>query len=149
MRIAPRTAGGVPPNNAYLLDTNVIIRYLNGDADAIRLLVTLARTTSEPFFVSAVTQMEVWEGVHRAANPAQVEREYQALFDDLTLLPFDSDVAKRGAKLRHDLRQQSIRTRDRAIDLQIAATALHHGLELVTYNGQDYDDIAGLSMYPQ
>lgn len=131
----------------YLLDTNVIIRYLNDDADTIQLLVTLARTASEPFFVSAVTQMEVWDGVHRAANPTQVEQEYQAFFDDLTILPFDSDVAKRGARLRHDLRQQSIRTRDRALDLQIAATALRHGLELVTYNIQDYDDIAGLTLY--
>ncbi len=131
----------------YLLDTNVIIRYLNGDADTIQLLVTLARTASEPFFVSTVTQMEVWDGMHRAANPAQVEREYQVFFDDLTLLPFDSDVAKRGGKLRHDLRQQHIRARDRAIDLQIAATALHHELELVTYNDRDYDDIAGLSIY--
>ena len=131
----------------YLLDTNVIIRYLNDDADTIQLLVTLARTASEPFFVSAVTQMEVWDGVYRAVNPTQIEREYQAFFDDLTILPFDSDVARRGAKLRHDLRQQSIRTRDRALDLQIAATALHHGLELVTYNDQDYDDIAGLRLY--
>ncbi len=131
----------------YLLDTNVIIRYLNDDADTIQLLVTLARTASEPFFVSAVTQMEVWDGVHRAANPTQVEQEYQAFFDDLTILPFDSDVAKRGARLRHDLRQQSIRTRDRALDLQIAVTALRHGLELVTYNIQDYDDIAGLTLY--
>lgn len=131
----------------YLLDTNVIIRYLNNDADTIQLLVTLARTASEPLFVSAVTQMEVWDGVHRAAHPLQVEREYRVFFDDLTILPFDSDIAKRGGKLRHDLRQQGIRTRDRAIDLQIAATALHHGLELVTYNVQDYDDISELGLY--
>ena len=132
----------------YLLDTNVIIRYLNGDGDTIQLLVTLARTASEPFFVSTVTQMEVWDGVHRAANPAHIEQEYETFFADLTILPFDSDIAKRGANLRHALRQQSSRTRDRAIDLQIAATALHHGLELVTYNDQDFDDIAGLSLYP-
>jgi len=58
----------------YLLDSNVIIRYLNGDADTIQSLVALARTASGPLFVSTVTQMEVWEGVHCAANPAQVER---------------------------------------------------------------------------
>ncbi len=131
----------------YLLDTNVIIRYLNDDADTIQLLVTLARTADALFAVSAVTQMEVWEGVHRAANPTQVEQEYQLLFDDLTILPFDGDVAKRGAKLRHDLRQQSIRIRERGLDLQIAATALHYGFALVTYNTQDYDDISELTLY--
>jgi len=131
----------------YLLDTNVIIRYLNGDADTVQLLVTLADLSSDLFCVSAVTQMEVWDGVHRASDPTQVEQEYEKLFADLTMLPFDSDIAKRGAKLHHDLRQQGIRTRDRAIDLQIAATALQHGLELVTYNTQDYNDIAGLTLY--
>lgn len=132
----------------YLLDTNVIIRYLNGDSDTIQLLVTLAGLSSDPFAVSTVTQMEVWEGVHRADNRTQVEQEYQVFFDDLAILPFGSDIAKRCAKLRHDLRQQSIRTRERGLDLQIAATALLHGLELVTYNTSDYDDISGLTLYP-
>lgn len=131
----------------YLLDTNVIILYLKGDAATIYLLTTLAQQSSEPFCVSAVTQMEVWEGMYAAPDPHAAERQYQAFFDEVTLLPFDSDVAKRGAKLRHDLRRQSIRTRDRALDLQIAATTLHHGVALVTYNDQDYDDIAGLTLY--
>jgi predicted nucleic acid-binding protein len=131
----------------YLLDTNVIIRFLNGDAATIQLLVALAQQATEPFFVSAITQMEAWDGVHRAADPKQAEEEYQAFFEDLTILPFDSDIAKRGARMRHDLRQQSIRTRDRAIDLQIASTALWHGLEPVTYNTRDYDDIPGLALY--
>ncbi len=131
----------------YLLDTTIIILYLKGDAATIHLLVTLAQQSSEPFCVSAVTQMEVWEGMYSALDPQEAERQYQAFFDEVTLLPFDSDVAKRGAKLRHDLRRQSIRTRDRGLDLQIAATALHDGLTLVTYNDQDYDDIAGLLLY--
>ena len=132
----------------YLLDTNVIIRYLNDDPGAIHLLVMLAGLSSEPLAVSTVTQMEVWEGVHRASNPTRVGQEYQAFFDDLVILPFDSDVAKRCAILRHDLRQQSLRTRERGLDLQIAATALHHDLNLVTYNTSDYDDISGLALYP-
>lgn len=131
----------------YLLDTNIIILSLKGDAATIRLLVTLAQQSSEPFFVSAVTQMEVWEGMYDAPDPQAAEQQYQAFFDEAALLPFDSDVAKRGAKLRHDLRQQSIRTRERGLDLQIAATALLHGLELVTYNKSDYDDISGLRLY--
>ena len=131
----------------YLLDANIIIRSLNGDQATIQLLVTLTQQSSDPLCVSSVTQMEVWEGVHRATDPAAMERVYERFFSDLTVLPFDSDVAKRAAKLRSDLRQQSIRTRERAIDLQIAATALFHGLELVTYNTRDFDDIPGLNLY--
>lgn len=131
----------------YLLDANIIIRSLNGDSDTVPLLVTLTQQSGDPLCVSSVTQMEVWEGVHRAADPAAMERVYERFFADLTILPFDSDVAKRAAQLRYDLRQQSIRTRERAIDLQIAATALFHGLELVTYNTQDFDDVPGLTLY--
>lgn len=91
--------------------------------------------------------MEVWEGLYAAPNPRTAEQHYQAFFNEVTLLPFDSAVAKRCARLRHDLKQRGIRTRARALDLQIAATALRHGLELVTYNHQDYSDIPDLLLY--
>jgi len=131
----------------YLLDTNVVILSLKGDAATVQLLVTLAQTASEPFSISTVMLMEAWDGVHRAPNPQVVKAQYQAFFDAVTIRPFDIAVAKRCARLRHDLRAQSIRTRDRALDFQIAATALHHGLLLVTYNRQDYDDIHDLTLY--
>lgn len=128
----------------YLLDTNVVIRHLNGDPDTRALVRKL---TPDGIAVSTVTQMEAWEGVHRASDPQVLEAQYQEFFDSILVIPFDSAVAKRGARLRYDLRQHSTRTRDRALDLQIAATALHHRLELVTYNEQDYDDIVGLALF--
>ena len=127
----------------YLLDTNVVIRHLNGDPATRALVRTL---TPDGIAVSTVTQMEVWQGVYRAADSRTLEAEYQAFFDSILVIPFDTAIAKRGARLRHDLKQQGIRTRDRALDLQIAATALHHGLELVTYNERDYDD-TGVALY--
>ena len=130
-----------------LLDTTIIILSLKGAATSIQLLITIAQQSGEPFSVSTVTQMEVWEGMYAAPDPHTAEQQYRAFFDEVTLLSFDSDVAKRCAKLRHDLRQQSIRTRERGLDLQIAATALHHDLVLVTYNTKDYDDISGLRIY--
>jgi tRNA(fMet)-specific endonuclease VapC len=128
----------------YLLDTNVVIRHLNGLPDTQALVKKL---TPLGIAVSTVTLMEVWQAVHSAANPRELEEEYQEFFDGILVIPFDIVVAKRGARMRHDLKQQSIRTRDRALDLQIAATALAHRLELVTYNTQDYDDIPGLTLY--
>jgi predicted nucleic acid-binding protein len=123
----------------------VVIRHLNGDPDTRALVRNL---TPDGIAVSTVTQMEVWEGVYRASDPQTLAAEYQEFFDSIVVIPFDSAIAKRGAQLRHDLRQYSTRTRARALDLQIAATALHHRLELVTYNDQDYDDIVGLARRP-
>jgi len=128
----------------YLLDTNVVIRQLNGDP-ATRALVR--QLTLAGVAVSTVTVMEVWQGVYRAADQRTLEAEYQAFFASILVIPFDDAIARRGARLRHDLNQQGIRTRERALDLQIAATALRHNLELVTYNTKDYDDIPELSLY--
>ncbi|MCA1723149.1 MAG: type II toxin-antitoxin system VapC family toxin [Thermomicrobia bacterium] len=128
----------------YLLDTNVVIRHLNGDPDTCALVRKL---TPDGIAVSTVTQMEAWEGVYRASDPQALEAGYQEFFNSILVIPFDSAIARRGARLRYDLRRHSTRKRERALDLQIAATALHHGLELVTYNDQDYDDIAGLALY--
>ena len=131
----------------YLLDTNVIILFLKGDLPTVRLLGALAVRTTEPLCVSTVTEMEVWDGTYAAPDPVAASARLQAFLDEATILPFDSKVARRGARLRSDLRKQGIRTRERGLDLQIAATALYHGLELVTYNTKDYDDIQGLGIY--
>lgn len=128
----------------YLLDTNVVIRHLNGDPEVQALVKNL---TLDGIAVCTVTVMEVWQAVHSATNPRALAEEYEEFFDSILVIPFDVTVAKRGARMRHDLKRLSIRTRDRALDLQIAATALAHHLELVTYNEQDFDDIPGLTLY--
>jgi predicted nucleic acid-binding protein len=63
------------------------------------------------------------------------------------VLPFDLAIARRTARLRADLAAQGRRTRTRALDLIVAATALEHGLTLVTRNKADYQDIPNLSLY--
>jgi len=128
----------------YLLDTNVVIRQLTGDS-ATRALVR--QLTPGGVAVSTVTVMEVWQGVYRAFDPRALEAEYQAFFASILVIPFDDAIARRGARLRHDLNQQGTRTRERALDLQIAATALEHGLELVTHHTKDFQDIPNLTLY--
>jgi predicted nucleic acid-binding protein len=56
-------------------------------------------------------------------------------------------VARRCAELREELRAERKRFRARALDLMIAATAIEHGLTLVTRNTDDYADIGGLDLY--
>jgi len=56
-------------------------------------------------------------------------------------------VARRCARLRLDLKNRGKRVRSRALDLITAATALEHGLTLVTRNTVDYHDIPGLTLH--
>lgn len=86
----------------YLLDTNVVICHLNGDSDTRSLVRKL---TPDGIAVSTVTQMEVWEGVYRASDPQTLAAGYQEFFDSILVIPFDSAIARRGARLRYDLRR--------------------------------------------
>lgn len=55
-------------------------------------------------------------------------------------------VAERAAAIRLDLRNRNRPVAGRVLDLIVAATAIEHGLTLVTRNLRDYQDIAGLQL---
>lgn len=128
----------------YLLDTNVILPYLANEQTGKALLSQLA---ADGIAISTITLMEVWQGLYQTAAPLTATERYQAFFDAVVILPFDEPVARRCAKLRYDLQRQGARIRPRALDLMIAATALEHGLVLVTRNTGDYHDVPQLVLY--
>lgn len=130
----------------YLIDSDWLIDQLDGDQSAHALLSRLA---PEGIAISIVTYMETFQGVLRSATPAEAERKFRAFIATLPVLPFSIEVAERCAHLRHILRSQNKRVNQRAFDLVNAATALEHGLTLVTRNRRDYDDLPGLSLYEE
>jgi tRNA(fMet)-specific endonuclease VapC len=64
----------------------------------------------------------------------------------VTVLPYDAAVAQVYGRLAAALADQGTRLAD--ADLQIAATALHHDLELVTGNLRHFGRIPGLRIRP-
>jgi tRNA(fMet)-specific endonuclease VapC len=129
---------------AYLLDSDVVIPFLAGDAGT--------QQTVNPMFaigvsISMVTYMEVLQGIVESANPKDAQDAFDDFLTGVPILPFSPEVARRCAELRRDLKQQGKRVRPRALDLITAATALHHGLTLLTRNTSDYSDIPGLTLY--
>jgi len=114
-----------------LLDTNILIDYLNGapEADA-----ELARYDDKA--ISIVTWMEVMIGA--AAEPEQAE--LRAWLSAFTVIGLDAPVAERAVLLR---RQRRIRLPDAII----WATAQVHGLLLVSRNTKDFpQDDPGVRM---
>ena len=91
--------------------------------------------------------MEVWQGVERSPDPSEAEGKLQAFLEAIPILPFSPAVARRCARLREDLRKRGRRFNRRALDLIIAATALEHGLTLVTRNAGDYEDVGEVRLY--
>ena len=122
----------------YLLDTNVISELRKPQADAN--VVAWAKSVMAPrMFISAITLKELETGVLRIErrDPAQgkvlrtwLKRHVMPAFD-ARILPVDAAVALRCAHLH-------VPDRVNESDSLIAATALVHGLTVVTRNVGDF-----------
>jgi tRNA(fMet)-specific endonuclease VapC len=128
----------------YLVDTDWVIDYLAGIAEALDLLGRLA---DEGIAISVVTYMVIYQGIERTPNPLRTEAAVAAFLEGVPVVPFSLAVARRCARLRERLRREGRRVHARALDLVVAATALEHDLVLVTRNRDDYDDIPDLKLY--
>lgn len=128
----------------YLIDSDWLIDHLAGLPQAVELLDGLA---PEGLAISIITFMEVSQGVERSPDPETARAKLSAVLDAVPVIPFETALAERCARLRETLRQQGKRVNSRALDLIIAATAIEHDLTLVTRNFEDYEDIPNLKLY--
>lgn len=114
-----------------LLDTSVLIDY-PGDQIA---------EVADELAVSAVTMAELHYGVSASPDPLEQLRRRQRLqlvTELYDVLPFDARTAEYYGTLATTLRTCGRDPRPRRLDLQIAATAAHHGLVLITHNTADF-----------
>jgi predicted nucleic acid-binding protein len=122
----------------YLLDTNVISEVRRFRADA-GVLAFLAATESDLLFISVLTLGELRKGVaiKRLADPKDADKIINAWVEGIAanfadrVLPVDAAVAHVWGDL------SAVRTVP-VIDALLAATALVHGLTLVTRNIRDF-----------
>ena len=118
-----------------LLDSNVLIYYLNGQLNAAGKVFVL-RTFGGPVFTSIISRIEIlgWHG--HTAGSRQLAEE---ILTRTVELPLTADVAGRCIPLRQSLRVK-------LPDLIIGATALHLDVPLVTRNVADFRGIPGLRL---
>lgn len=128
----------------YLLDSDWVVDHL---ADLPAAHELLHQLSPDGIAVSIITYLEAYEGVERSQDRQAAEAKFQVLMRQVPVLPLSRAVARRCAHLRHVLRTQGKRVDRRALDLLIAATALEHGLTLVTRNVEDYADVPDLQLY--
>jgi len=99
----------------------------------------------ESQYTSAVTLGELYKGAYRSSNAARyLTYIEERLLPNVTVLPYDVAVAKVFGRVRAVLETQGCVLEDS--DLQIAATAIHHGLELVTGNVAHFKPVPGLTL---
>lgn len=135
----------------YLLDTNVVseLRKVgDGKADA-HVTKWVGAQDSNDLFISAITILEIERGILtiQRRDAAQGSR-LRGWMDSRVrpefaerVLPIDDAIATRCAHLH-------IPDRRNEADALIAATALVHGLTVVTRNVQDFDDTGVIVVDP-
>lgn len=129
---------------AYLFDTDAISEAMR-PRPLTRYLDWLQSVPREDQFTSAVCIGELYHGALRAQNSKRhLEYLQNRLLPAITVLPFDVAIAREYGRLRAELQSTGQPLAD--ADLQIAATAAYHQLELVTGNLRHFDRIPGLTI---
>jgi len=129
---------------AYLFDTDAISEVLRKQP-APGYLDWLATVPRDQQFSSAVTIGELYKGAYRSpARERHLVNITERVLPAVTVLPFDVGVARIFGEVSARLEKEGQRLAD--ADLQIAATGLFHGLELVTGNLRHFSRVPGLSV---
>lgn len=129
---------------AYLFDTDAISETLRR-RPAPGYLDWLSRLPREEQFTSALCVGELYAGAFRSrARARHLANIQERVLAAVTPLPFDVAVARVYGQLRAHLEDEGMPLAD--ADLQIAATAIHHGLELVTGNLRHFERIPALAL---
>lgn len=131
---------------AYLFDTDAISesRRPRPSPAYVRWLRTIPRPEQ---FTSAVVVGELFKGAFRSPDRARyLEDVENRVLPVVTVLPYDIDSARTFGRLCAQLEAEGRRLAD--ADLQIAATAIQHDLELVTGNLRHFGRVPGLKICP-
>lgn len=131
---------------AYLFDTDAISELLR-PRPAPAYVEWLRGISREDQFTSAVVIGELFRGAFRSpARERHLANIRQRVLPAVTVLPYDVAVAEVCGLLSAELEETGQSLAD--ADLQIAATAVYHDLELVSGNLRHFARIPRLRVNP-
>ena len=123
----------------YLLDTNVLIRLRDGDAEVVAKIAALEGAV----LMSIISRVELEGGVYRDPSMIGVRRaRLAALLLSIPALNFDEAEAQ----AYRAIVEAAGYSRRKVLDRMIAAQALAHQATLATQNGADFRDVPGLKL---
>jgi predicted nucleic acid-binding protein len=125
--------------STYLVDTNVLINALNGKQGHRELLRDQV-AQGHRLGTCTVILAELFSGI----KPADLST-IEAFASTLTWYPASPAIARRAGRLRYEYLRRGVTIG--LPDLLIAATALEHGLTLLTVNRKDFP-MPELALYP-
>lgn len=130
----------------YLFDTDALSEALRS-RPLSGYLEWLSSIPREDQYTSAIVIGELFKGAFRSSAREKHLANIEArVLPAVTILPYDVAVARVYGEVRARLEESGTILPD--ADLQIAATALNHGLALVTGNLRHFSRIQGLRIEP-
>lgn len=124
-------------------DTSFIVDLLRGDDDA-RALLDIIESESRPQKVSAITVLELYEGVARADTSDRKRTEILDVLESKHVVAADNEVMRKAGKLSGQLI-----TAGQQIDREdciIGATGLLHDEAVITRNADHFERIPDLDI---
>ena len=125
----------------YLVDSDWVIDHLNGIRRVTSRLDELAQ---DGLALSIVSLCELYDGMYGAVDQQDQELQLAGFLESVEVVPLDDAICRIFARERRRLRAAGNIIGD--LDLMIGATALHHGLTLLTNNRRHLRRIEGLDI---
>lgn len=123
----------------YLIDTDWVVYYFKGRQAIVKRLDALE---NESLAISVVTLAELYDGLYGSRDSRKREAALQDFLQWVTVLGLDEETCRLFGKERSRLRQAGNLPGD--MDLLIGATALRHGLTVLTNNSNHFGRIESL-----
>ena len=128
----------------YALDTNIIIRYLRGEATVGQNLDD-ALVQKFKLYVPRVVDYEIRRGFDVMPVPSlRKESAYKLLVQRCTVSIMDEVSWERAIKIYSEQRKKGFTVGE--LDILIGALCLVHGYVLVTNNTKHFQNISGLNL---
>lgn len=127
----------------YLLDTNILISLIKGEAAAEAIIRHADRFDEADLCISAITLYELEVGALKHGQRAALDAILASMA--MPVLDFDAAAAKEAAQIRYEVEQSGmVWPRSGVADLLIAAQARSKALILVTNNETDFQAVQRL-----
>jgi tRNA(fMet)-specific endonuclease VapC len=114
-------------SGSAIIDTNVIIKMLNGNESAKRLFEKIERA-----FIPVTVVGELFYGAYKSSRQQENMELFEAVLEDFELLPIDAATARSYALIKADLQICGFTIPEN--DLWIAAAAHANRCSLATFD---------------
>jgi tRNA(fMet)-specific endonuclease VapC len=126
----------------YIIDADWVINAIVGQVEVI---TTINRLGTPNINISVATLGEVYEGAFNSSNPQERLRNYRRFLSLFRVVSINDPIMERFAEIRAHLRRTGQIISD--FDIILGATALHHGLTVLTFNRRHLERIPDLQVY--